>query len=108
MDPVSRAHYAALNYIVFDKPLLPIDFHSLGRFVLQREWQRKWNAADTFRFDHFEGQRNGRKFVSNVSRIRSGHCTARSHLSRFKIVEEAMCLCLKGYETVDPLLNMAL
>jgi hypothetical protein len=30
----------------------------------------------------------------------SGHCAARSHLSRFKIVDEAMCVCLKDYETV--------
>jgi hypothetical protein len=34
----------------------------------------------------------------------SGHCAARSHLSRFGIVEGAMCVCLKDYETVDHLL----
>jgi hypothetical protein len=31
----------------------------------------------------------------------SGHCTARSHLSRFRIVEEVICVRLKDYETVD-------
>jgi hypothetical protein len=30
---------------------------------------------------------------------------ARSHLIRFKIVEEAMCECLKDYETVDHLIR---
>jgi hypothetical protein len=34
----------------------------------------------------------------------SGHCTARSHLNRFGIVEGTMCVCLKDYETVDHLL----
>jgi hypothetical protein len=34
----------------------------------------------------------------------SGLCAARSHLSRFRIVEEATCMCLKDYETVDHLI----
>jgi hypothetical protein len=34
----------------------------------------------------------------------SGHCAARSHLSRFRTVEEAMCVCLKDYEAVDHLM----
>jgi hypothetical protein len=34
----------------------------------------------------------------------SGHCAARSHLSRSGIVEEAMCICLGDYETVDHLI----
>jgi hypothetical protein len=48
--------------------------------------------------------RKDRKFVSTVSRIMSGHCTARSHLIRFRIVEEAVCIFLKDYETVDHLI----
>jgi hypothetical protein len=32
----------------------------------------------------------------------SGHCIARSHLSRFRIV--AICVCLKDSETVDHLI----
>jgi hypothetical protein len=39
-----------------------------------------------------------------VSIIMSGHCTARSHLSRFGIVEGAISICLEDYETVDHLL----
>jgi hypothetical protein len=88
------------------------DFQGLARSVLLRDWQGKWAAADTRRFAHsilpkvslrpwFEGQREDRKFVSTVSRIMSGHCTARSHLNRFRIVEGAACICLKEYETVD-------
>jgi hypothetical protein len=34
----------------------------------------------------------------------SGHCAARSHLSRLRIVEEAMCVCMKDYETVNHLI----
>jgi hypothetical protein len=71
--------------------------------------------VDTGRFTHsilpkvslqpwFEGQREDRKFFSILARIMSGHCAARSHLSRFRIVEGAKCIYLKDYETVDHLI----
>jgi hypothetical protein len=113
-----RARNAALTGFVFDRPIPSMDFQGLARSVLLREWQGKWDAADTGRFAHsilpkvslrpwFDGQAEDRKFVSTVSRIMSGHCTARSggsHLSRFRIVEGAIRICLKDYETVDHLL----
>jgi hypothetical protein len=72
-----RAGHATLNDAVFDRPLSPVDFQGL-----LKEWQEKWDAADTGRFAHyillrvslrpwFEGQREDRKFVSTVSRIMS-------------------------------------
>jgi hypothetical protein len=36
-----------------------------------------------------------------VSRVLSGHCSVRSHLGRFRIVEDLMCVCAGDYETVD-------
>jgi hypothetical protein len=41
-----RVRRAPLNF-VFSRPLPPVDFQGL-----EREWQRKWNAADTGRFTH--------------------------------------------------------
>jgi hypothetical protein len=104
-----RARHVALNGAVFDRPL-----QDFARFVLLREWQGKKDAEDTGRLAHsilpkvsfrpwFEGQKEDRKFVSTVSRIMSCHCTARSHLSRFRIVEGAVCIFLKDYKTVDHL-----
>jgi hypothetical protein len=77
-----RAWHVALNGAVFDRPLPSVDFQGLARSVLLREWQGKWDAAETGRFTHsilpkvslrpwFEGQREDRKFVSTVSRIMS-------------------------------------
>jgi hypothetical protein len=74
--------------------------------LLVIQWNR--DATDTGRFAHsilprvslrprFDGQGEDRKFVSTVSRVMSCHCTARSHLSRFGIDEEAMCVCLKQW-----------
>jgi hypothetical protein len=94
-----RARHAALNGAFFKRPPSPVDFQGLARSVLLRNWQGKW---DTGRLAHsilpkvilrpwFEGKREDRKFVSTVSRIMSG--TARSHLSRFRIVEEVICIC---------------
>jgi hypothetical protein len=49
----------------------------------------------------FEGQKEERSFVCTVSRVLSGHCSVRSHLGRFRIVEDLMCVCAGDYETVD-------
>jgi hypothetical protein len=42
--------------------------------------------------------------VCTVSRVLSGHCSVRSHLGRFRIVEDQMCVCAGDYETVDHLI----
>jgi hypothetical protein len=47
-----RARHVALNGAVFEIPLTPMDFQGLARSVLLREWQGKWNVADTGRFAH--------------------------------------------------------
>jgi hypothetical protein len=49
-------------------------------------------------------EKEGRRFVCTVSRVLSGHCSVRSHLGRYRIVEALMCLCASDYETVDPLI----
>jgi hypothetical protein len=80
-----------------------------------RAWQAKWNSTDTSRFSFssfpdvtlrpwFEDQKEKRKFVCTVSRVLSGHCSVRSHLGRFRIVEDLMCVCADDYETVDHLI----
>jgi hypothetical protein len=50
------------------------------------------------------GQNEERRFVCTVSRVLSGHCSVRSHLGRFRIVEDLMCVCAGVYETVDHLI----
>jgi hypothetical protein len=88
-----EARYASFNDSIFDRPLSPCDFQSLARPVLLREWQKKGDLADTGRFAHsilpkvslrpwFKGQKEGRSFVTSVSRIMSGHSSVRSHLDR--------------------------
>jgi hypothetical protein len=109
-----EARYASLNGSIFDRPPTPCDFQSLARPVLLKEWQRKWDLADHFRFAHsilprvslrpwFEGQKEEKSFVTCVSRIMSRHSSVRSHLDRFGTVEGPMCVCLQDSETVGPL-----
>jgi hypothetical protein len=69
--------------------------------------------ADTDRFAHSilpkvslrpwsKGQKEARSFVTSVSRIMSGHSSVRSHLDRFGVIEDPMCVCdSDDYETVD-------
>jgi hypothetical protein len=47
-----RARHAALNGAVFERSLLLVDFQGLASSFLLREWQGKWDAADTGRFAH--------------------------------------------------------
>jgi hypothetical protein len=68
-----------------------------GRFahsILPRVSLRPW----------FEAQKEERSFVTSEPRIMSGHSSVRSHLNRFGIVEDPMCVCLKDYETVNHLI----
>jgi hypothetical protein len=39
-----------------------------------------------------------------VSEVLSGHCSVRSHLGKFGIVADLMCVCVGDYETVDHLI----
>jgi hypothetical protein len=90
-----RTRHAALNGAVFEKPLPPVDFRGLARSVLLRVTGEvglcrhcRFANSNTW----FEARREDRKFVSTVTRIISGHFTARTHLSRFRIVEGAVCI----------------
>jgi hypothetical protein len=98
VDERARHASCVIEWSVFERPILPVDFH-LVRSVFLREWQGNWDATNTGRFTHFilprflfglglnfEGRGEDRKFVSTVSRIMSGYCTARLQLSRFRIV----------------------
>jgi hypothetical protein len=69
-----EVRYASLNGSIFDRPLSPCDFQSLARPVLLKEWQKKWNLADTGQFAHsilailslrprFENQKEERSFL---------------------------------------------
>jgi hypothetical protein len=80
-----------------------------------RARQAKWDSANTGRFAHsvfpdvklrpwFEGQKEDRRFVYTASRVLSGHCSVGSHLGRFRIVEDLMCVCASDCETVDHLI----
>jgi hypothetical protein len=115
VDSVPCGVAASLNGSIFDRPLSSCNFQSLTRPVLLREWQKKWDLADTSRFAHsilptesqrpwFEGQKMKRSFVTSVSRIMSRHSSVLSHLDRFRIVEDPMCVCLKDYGTEDHLI----
>jgi hypothetical protein len=42
--------------------------------------------------------------VCTLSRVLSGHCSVRSHLGRFRIVEDLMGVFAGDYETVDHLI----
>jgi hypothetical protein len=59
------------------------------------------HSAEVSLLPWFKGQKEERSFVTSVSRIMSGHSSARSRLDRFRIVEDPMCVCLKDYETVN-------
>jgi hypothetical protein len=106
-----RARHAALNVAVFERPLPPVDFRvwqDLFCWESSRGSRTLWTLVDSLtpysrRFLFDLGLRvKGR--TGNLSRIMSGHYTAWWHMNRFRIVEGAICICVKDYEAVDHLL----
>jgi hypothetical protein len=57
------------EWCFFDRPFPPVDFHGLARSALLREWQGKWDTADTGRLAHSILPRVG----FTLSRIISDH-----------------------------------
>jgi hypothetical protein len=49
-------------------------------------------------------QKRERRLVCTVSRILCGYCSVRSHLGRFRIVVDLMCVCAGEYVTGDHLI----
>jgi hypothetical protein len=78
----------ALNGSVFERPLRMVGFQSLARLVLLREWRKKKDTVDTHRFAHSTFPKVSIRTWFEVLKEE-----IMSHLSRFGIVEEAMCVC---------------
>jgi zinc-binding in reverse transcriptase len=87
----------------------------LAKQDIMKHWQADWDVGETDRFAHsiiskvsnkawFEGQRQERKFICNISRIISDHTATHSHLNRFQITDSPLCVCCEYYETVDHLI----
>jgi hypothetical protein len=82
---------------------------------MKQQWRIKWNSCDEGRLTHsifpditdkpwFHELPEERKIITTISRIITGHCSVKSHLNRFDIVENPLCVCQENYETVDHLL----
>jgi hypothetical protein len=52
----------------------------------------------------FEGHKEERRFVCTLSMVLSGHCSVRSHIGRFQIVGDLICVCAGDYETMNHLI----
>jgi hypothetical protein len=42
-----------------------------------------------------------RVFLVAMSRLASNHTSTRAHLQRIDVVEDALCQCARGYDTID-------
>jgi hypothetical protein len=82
---------------------------------MKQQWKIKWNSCEEGRLAHsifpnitdkpwFHELPEERKIITTISRIITGHCSVKSHLNRFNIVEDPLCVCQENYETVDHLL----
>jgi len=109
------AKTASLHGVISNQPPLPDDYKPISKHSMKQQWKTKWNCCDTGRFAHsifphittkpwFHEFPEERKVINTISRIITGHCSVKSHLNRFKIVEDPLCVCQVTYETVDHLL----
>jgi ribonuclease HI len=109
------AKNATINGTTSTQPPIPNDFRKLTKHHMMQKWTNKWKNCDTGRLTHsifqefavkpwFHECQEDRRVVTTISRIITGHCSVKSHLQRFNIVDDPLCVCQQNYETVDHLL----
>jgi ribonuclease HI len=109
------AKNASSSENVSDIPPFPNYYKKISKQNMLQQWQIKWTNSNTGRLTHsifpkiqtkpwFADIQEERGFVSTISRIMTGHSSVRSHLHRFNIVDNPICVCQENYETVDHLL----
>jgi ribonuclease HI len=109
------AKNACTNGTMSHQPPLPPDFKKLSKHQMLQKWKTKWKNCDTGRLTHsifpevtvkpwFHEFQEERGVITTISRIITGHCSAKSHLNRFNIVDDPLCVCRENYETVDHLM----
>jgi ribonuclease HI len=109
------AKNACLSENQSNDPPFPNDFKKLAKQQMKQNWKFKWENSDKGRYAHsifptvstkpwFLEIAEERGFVTTFSRIITGHTSTKSHLNRFLIVDDPLCLCQINYETIDHLL----
>jgi ribonuclease HI len=109
------AKHASINGTLSDEPPLPNDFKKITKHHILQKWKTKWKNSDTGRLTHsifpdisekpwFHEFQEERGVTNTISRIITGHCYVRSHLNRFNIVDDPLCVCRQNYETADHLM----
>ena len=74
------------------------------------EWQKEWNVSTkgeiTKTFFPVIGDRKSKKLQMNIklSTVLTGHGTLRAYYHRFKIINDAACVCKLGPQTTDHLI----
>jgi hypothetical protein len=87
------------------------DIHTRARTRLLTEWQERWNNSEMGRYCSSIVPRvsieawmastvDERVFLVVMCRLASNHTGTRSHLQRIYIVQDALCQCAMGYDTI--------
>jgi primosomal protein N' len=72
----------------------------------QKEWQNSTKALTTKLFFPLIEERLKKKIriTQNVAAMLTGHGKTRAYLHRFKVTDNALCVCQQGDQTIDHLL----
>jgi hypothetical protein len=88
------------------------DIHTRARTRLLTEWQEIWNDSEMGRYccsivprvsleAWMASALDERVFLVAMSRLASNHTGTRAHLQRTNVVQDALCQCAMGYDTID-------
>jgi hypothetical protein len=88
------------------------DIHTRARARLLTEWQERWNDSEMGHYCYSIVPRvsvkawmastiDERVFLVAMSRLASNHNGTRAHLQRINVVEDVLCQCAMGYDSID-------
>jgi ribonuclease HI len=80
--------------------------------IIRQKWFEEWQASckgkrykniqcDIPRIPWFQGKKLSKQDISQLCRMRIGHCLVAAHLYRIKVVESPSCTCGAEEETID-------
>jgi hypothetical protein len=85
------------------------DIHTRARTTPLTEWQERWNDSEMGRYRYprvsieawMVSTVDGRVFLVAMYRLVSNHTGTRPNLQRMNVVQDALCQCAMGYDTID-------
>jgi hypothetical protein len=102
----ARSRFIDITFSRIPLRLVNHDIQTDSNKIWQKEWQNCTKALTTKQFFPSIEERLKKKIgiTQNIAALLKGHGKTRAYLHRFKVQDNALCVCQQGYQTIDHLL----